>query len=155
MPELELRTLPVLPLKNSVLFPGLMMPLSVGRSASIAAVEAALETEEKEIIIVAQRDTQVETPASADLFTIGVRAVIRTSTSGLSSKKRCRRGTSQRDANDGATLTVSRPLSGRGFIRLTASASTPKPWLTRPITSVVMKRAIASSTSRTPAATPS
>ena len=42
MPELELRTLPVLPLKNSVLFPGLMMPLSVGRSASIAAVEAAL-----------------------------------------------------------------------------------------------------------------
>jgi len=78
MSEVEnIKTLPLLPLKSSVLFPGLLMPLSVGRSASLAAVEAALETEEKEIIIVAQRDTQVETPASADLFTIGVRTVIR------------------------------------------------------------------------------
>ena len=77
MSEVEtIKTLPLLPLKSSVLFPGLLMPLSVGRSASLAAVEAALETEEKEIIIVAQRDTQVETPASADLFTIGVRTVM-------------------------------------------------------------------------------
>jgi len=79
MPELELRTLPVLPLKNSVLFPGLMMPLSVGRSASIAAVEAALGTEEKEIIVVAQKDNSVDLPGAGDLYTVGTRAVIRSS----------------------------------------------------------------------------
>jgi ATP-dependent Lon protease len=42
--ENNLRTLPLLPLKNSVLFPGLMMPLSVGREASLGAVEKALST---------------------------------------------------------------------------------------------------------------
>src|SRR5258708_24284966 len=78
MSEIEkIKTLPLLPLKNSVLFPGLLMPLSVGRSASLAAVEAALGTEEKEVIVVAQRDVQAEAPGAADLFTIGVRAVIR------------------------------------------------------------------------------
>ncbi|MEQ1948497.1 MAG: endopeptidase La, partial [Bryobacteraceae bacterium] len=73
----KIKTLPLLPLKSSVLFPGLLMPLSVGRNASLAAVEAALGTEEKEIIVVAQRDSEVDSPASEDLFTIGVRAVIR------------------------------------------------------------------------------
>jgi len=42
-----MRTLPLLPLKNAVLFPGLLMPLSVARPGSVAAVEAALKTEEK------------------------------------------------------------------------------------------------------------
>ena len=45
----NLRTLPLLPLKNSVLYPGLMMPLSVGREASLAAVEKALSTEIKKL----------------------------------------------------------------------------------------------------------
>ena len=79
MPESEIRTLPVLPLKNSVLFPGLMMPLAVGRSGSIAAVEAAMATEEKEVIVVAQKDTSVDTPGAGDLYTVGTRAVIRKS----------------------------------------------------------------------------
>ena len=79
MPESEIRTLPVLPLKNSVLFPGLMMPLAVGRSASISAVEAAMATEEKEVIVVAQKDSSVDTPGVGDLFTVGTRAVIRKS----------------------------------------------------------------------------
>ena len=42
------RELPLLPLKNSTLFPGLLMPLAVGRIGSVAAVEAALATEEQE-----------------------------------------------------------------------------------------------------------
>lgn len=75
--ENNLRTLPLLPLKNSVLFPGLMMPLSVGRTASVAAVEKALEAEEKEIVVVAQRDPAVETPAAENLFTVGTRATIK------------------------------------------------------------------------------
>jgi ATP-dependent Lon protease len=73
----KIRTLPLLPLKNSVLFPGLLMPLSVGRASSLAAVEAALVTEEKEVVVVAQRDVSVDSPGAADLYTIGTRASIR------------------------------------------------------------------------------
>jgi ATP-dependent Lon protease len=75
--EIQISTLPLLPLKNSVLFPGLLMPLSVGRAASMAAVEKALATEEKEIVVVAQRDPNVDTPGPSDLYTIGTRGVIR------------------------------------------------------------------------------
>jgi len=43
MPDEEkIQTLPLLALKNSVLFPGLLMPLGVGRKTSVAAVESAL-----------------------------------------------------------------------------------------------------------------
>jgi ATP-dependent Lon protease len=72
-------TLPALPLKNTILFPGLLLPLSVGRESSLRAVEAALKTEEKEIILVGQRDPQSETPGQDDLYTIGTKAVIRKS----------------------------------------------------------------------------
>ncbi len=75
--ENTLRTLPLLPLKNSVLFPGLMMPLSVGREASIGAVEKALSTEDKEIVVVAQRDPAFDSPGAEDLFTLGTRAIIK------------------------------------------------------------------------------
>ncbi|HYV62980.1 MAG TPA: endopeptidase La [Bryobacteraceae bacterium] len=77
--EEKIKTLPLLALKNSVLFPGLLMPLGVGRKASMAAVESALLTEDKEVIVVAQKDPTVETPGAADLYTIGTRAVIRKS----------------------------------------------------------------------------
>ncbi|HXP85346.1 MAG TPA: endopeptidase La [Bryobacteraceae bacterium] len=73
----ELRTLPVLALKNSVLFPGLLMPLSVGRPASVAAVEAALGSEDKELVVVGQPNPTVEVPKAGDLYTVGTRAVIR------------------------------------------------------------------------------
>src|SRR5271170_1972030 len=75
--ENTLRTLPLLPLKNSVLFPGLMMPLTVGREASLGAVEKALTTEDKEIVVVAQRDPSLDSPGAEDLFTLGTRAVIK------------------------------------------------------------------------------
>jgi ATP-dependent Lon protease len=70
-------TLPVLPLKNSALFPHLPMPLAVGRPSSIAAVEAALGTEEQEILIVAQRDSSQESPKQGDLYTVGTKAAVR------------------------------------------------------------------------------
>ncbi len=54
--------LPVVPIKNTVLFPNLLMPLSVGRPKSVAAIQAALATEAKEILVVTQRDSSVETP---------------------------------------------------------------------------------------------
>lgn len=78
MSETEnVQVLPVLPLKNSVLFPYLLMPLAVGRPASVAAVEAALATEGKEIVIVAQRDASVEAPGLEDLYGVGTRAIIK------------------------------------------------------------------------------
>jgi ATP-dependent Lon protease len=69
--------LPVLPLKNSVLFPHLLMPLAVGRPASVAAIEAALASEDKSIFVVAQRNAEVEVPSQSDLFTVGATAVIK------------------------------------------------------------------------------
>lgn len=77
MSEQDVQILPVLPLKNTVLFPGLLMPLSVGRPSSLKAVQNALSTEGKEIILVAQRDPSVESPVAEDLFTVGTKAVIR------------------------------------------------------------------------------
>jgi ATP-dependent Lon protease len=70
-------TLPVLPLKNAVLFPYLMMPLSAGRAGSIAAVEAALATESKEIVVFTQRDADIDVPTQEELYSIGTKAVIR------------------------------------------------------------------------------
>ena len=69
--------LPVLPVKRTVLFPGILMPLTVGRHRSVAAVEAALKTEDKTILVVAQRDAQTEEPTLEDLHAIGTKAVIK------------------------------------------------------------------------------
>ena len=68
--------LPLLPLKNTVLFPHLFMPLAVGRPNSLAAVEAVLATEEKSFVVAAQKDGDNEQPGLDDLYTIGTRAVI-------------------------------------------------------------------------------
>ncbi|HOQ46136.1 MAG TPA: endopeptidase La [Bryobacteraceae bacterium] len=73
----DVQVLPLLPLKNSVLFPNLLMPLSVGRPSSRAAVEAVLATEGKEMVIVAQRDSSKEEPQFEDLYNIGTRAIIK------------------------------------------------------------------------------
>lgn len=75
--ELREAVLPVLPLKNTVLFPFITMPLSAGRPASVAAIESALATESKELLVVAQRDAGIETPAPSDFYTFGTKAVIR------------------------------------------------------------------------------
>src|SRR5262245_54126014 len=72
-----LQALPVLALKNTVLFPNLFVPLSAGRAVSVAAVEAALATEGKTVVLVAQRDAAVENPGEADLHPVGTRGVIK------------------------------------------------------------------------------
>lgn len=69
--------LPVLPLKNTVLFPFLFLPLGVGRLNSVAAVEAAVATEEKSIIVVAQRSADDDRLIPEAFYTIGTRAVIK------------------------------------------------------------------------------
>jgi ATP-dependent Lon protease len=73
----QAEVLPVLPLKNTVLLPYVTMPLSVGRAASVAAVEAALATEAKELLIATQRDATIDAPAPGDFYTFCTKAVIR------------------------------------------------------------------------------
>lgn len=69
--------LPVLPLRNIAFFPYNLMPFSVGRSESMAAIEAALASEEKTLAVVAQRQGDVEHPQQADLYAVGTKALIK------------------------------------------------------------------------------
>src|SRR6266849_2369834 len=71
------KPLPVLPIRNSVLFPFVHMPFSVGRPLSMAAVEAALESEGKELLVVSQRESVVEEPTQKDLYPVGTKAIIK------------------------------------------------------------------------------
>jgi ATP-dependent Lon protease len=68
--------LPVLPLRDVVLFPYVVMPLLVGRQASLSALEAA-EEDGRLVLLVAQRDPEVQEPAAADLYRVGVIARVR------------------------------------------------------------------------------
>ena len=67
--------LPVLPLRDVVFFPHVVMPLVVGRPASLAAVGAAAGADGR-ILLVSQRDADMQEPAAGDLFRIGVVARI-------------------------------------------------------------------------------
>jgi len=70
-------SLPILPVKRTVLFPDTMVPLTVGRKRSIAAVEAAMEMEDRMILIIAQRDSEKDNPVLKDLYQVGTKAVIK------------------------------------------------------------------------------
>lgn len=67
--------LPVLPLRNMVLFPGVFMPVSVGRKSSLKLVRDA-EKKQANIAVVCQKQAQVEEPTFEDLHTIGTIARI-------------------------------------------------------------------------------
>ena len=69
------KELPILPLRNTVLFPGVVIPITVGRDKSIKLIRDAYKG--KRIIgVVAQRDAEVEDPSQSDLFEIGTVASI-------------------------------------------------------------------------------
>jgi len=67
--------LPILPLKNTVLFPGVVVPITVGRDQSLALVKEAYEST-KTIGVVAQKDESVENPEEGDLYKLGTVAQI-------------------------------------------------------------------------------
>src|SRR4030088_3304389 len=67
--------LPVLPVRDTVLFPGAVLPLTVGRESSLALVNS-LEGEEKLLAVVAQLDPRIEDPAAADLHKVGTVAKV-------------------------------------------------------------------------------
>ncbi len=66
-----LATLPILPLRNSVLFPSSVVPVNVGRPRSVRLIEEAFENNRPTIGVVAQRDPEVEEPEFEDLHSIG------------------------------------------------------------------------------------
>lgn len=69
--------LPLLPVKNTVLFPYITMPLVISRPLSLAALEQALTSEDKFIGVFTQRDAAMETPSLNDLYETGTLAVIK------------------------------------------------------------------------------
>ena len=66
----------VLPLRNSVLFPGSIIPIDVGRPKSVKLIEEAIREERPIIGIVTQKDARVEEPGEDDLHTVGCAARI-------------------------------------------------------------------------------
>lgn len=67
--------LPILPLKNTVLFPGVVVPITVGRDRSLALVKEAYESD-KTIGVVSQKDEEDENPNPSDLYEVGTVAQI-------------------------------------------------------------------------------
>jgi len=69
-------TLPILPLRNSVLFPGAIIPIDVGRRKSVRLVEDAIAKERPVIGILTQKDARTEDPGAGDLYMVGCAARI-------------------------------------------------------------------------------
>jgi ATP-dependent Lon protease len=68
-------TLPILALKNSVLFPTIVIPINIGRDRSIKAINQASDTD-KWVAVFSQRDLKVEDPTGEDLYEVGTLARI-------------------------------------------------------------------------------
>jgi ATP-dependent Lon protease len=66
--------IPVLPVRDTVLFPHAVLPLTVGRESSIQLIQSL--GEEKTILVVAQRDARMDTPEGDDLYAVGTRATV-------------------------------------------------------------------------------
>ncbi len=72
--ETHKKGIPVLPVRDTVLFPHAVLPLTVGRESSIQLINSL--GDEKTILVVAQREARVDSPQPADLFSIGTLATV-------------------------------------------------------------------------------
>jgi len=68
-------TLPILPIRGIVLFPGMIIPLTIGRPSALKLVDSELP-ENKNLGLVTQRDEQLDNPEPSDLFGVGVSAQV-------------------------------------------------------------------------------
>src|SRR5690242_7083697 len=68
------RALPILPVRDTVLFPHAVLPLTVGRESSVQLINSL--GEDKTIVVVAQREARVDAPQPTDLYTVGTLAVV-------------------------------------------------------------------------------
>lgn len=71
----ETQTIPVLPLRDVVVFPFMVMPLFVGRAKSIRSLDEALESG-RQLLLVAQRQADLEEPTVDDVYDVGTIANI-------------------------------------------------------------------------------
>ncbi|HID97283.1 MAG TPA: endopeptidase La [Thermodesulfobacteriaceae bacterium] len=71
----ETHNTPLLPLRDIVLFPGMVVPLFVGRNKSVQAIEQAMAAKE-EIFLAAQRDAKIDDPSEKDIYRIGTLGTI-------------------------------------------------------------------------------
>src|SRR5580693_6572915 len=67
----DIELFPILPLRNSVVFPASVVPINVGRPRSVRLVEDLLGQERAVVGIVSQRDAEVDEPGFQDLYAIG------------------------------------------------------------------------------------
>jgi ATP-dependent Lon protease len=70
-PRSDLETLPILPLRNSVVFPASVVPINVGRARSVRLVEDLLGQDRAVVGIVSQRDADVDEPGFEDIYDVG------------------------------------------------------------------------------------
>ena len=75
-PESKVLQLPLVPLRDMVVFPSMMAPFVVGRRASILALEATLSTSEKKIFLATQRDPKIDDPSMTEIYKTGVIATV-------------------------------------------------------------------------------
>jgi ATP-dependent Lon protease len=68
--------LPVLPLRDVVVYPNMVIPLFVGRERSMKALELAMEGPDKQIVLLAQRSPDIDDPQAEDLYDIGTVATV-------------------------------------------------------------------------------
>ena len=73
--QTEILDLPVLPLRDVVVFPHMVIPLFVGRDKSMQALERAMEAD-KRILLVAQKSAETDDPTAADLYAVGTLAQV-------------------------------------------------------------------------------
>src|SRR5438270_4270403 len=72
--EEQQKSIPVLPVRDTVLFPHAVLTLTVGRESSIQLINSL--GEEKTILVVAQREARVDTPQPTDLYNLGTLATV-------------------------------------------------------------------------------
>ena len=72
----QVQTLPILPLRNIVVFPHQPVPLFVGREKSVRALEEAMKAPGKQILLVTQRDENDDDPAPSAIYDVGVVATV-------------------------------------------------------------------------------
>ena len=66
--------LPLLPLRDIVIFPDMIVPLFVGREKSVKAIEEVMkhDASEKQVLLITQKDSITDNPKESDLFKIGI-----------------------------------------------------------------------------------
>ncbi|MEQ9209085.1 MAG: LON peptidase substrate-binding domain-containing protein, partial [Pseudomonadales bacterium] len=69
-------SLPLIPLRDVVVYPEMVIPLFVGREKSVQAIEMAVDQTNKQLLLVAQHESDVDDPADGDLYDTGTLANI-------------------------------------------------------------------------------